>query len=767
MRGGFVADATAWSVASAALMAGPIRGDIAPRQAGDTRVRVAALQSRRYLLSSINTDIEVHRGGCCFKTRVPPSPQARRAAGAPALAETACSTAGSACSPSVSKPRRYKQQRLPSVQHQHQQQQQKQQQPSLQAHDGVGDACVTATHGTLAALSAAHATGPLAGVTLTRYDASVLREIVATARTAMAADYAAGAAGTPVVGLGALLRAYEHVLPQHGVLPAEDTRYYAALLQLALDPCPDWDSKLDELLLVAHGTVAQQQPFTAPCSPGRPAGHVAHAACVMAQQSVNQLRQQQQRTSSEECWRSAGVRGELRAPPSSELGGCERSSTLRRPSSTSLPQVVAHSNGGCRQLAHASTIACGLPAAEAAAAALEAAAAAVAAALAATMDGDDFPAVGAAAAAENNDIDLDADATARVLSALQLGANAQQQLKAAMSSQANSQPEPAAPQPFINAGSGAFPCPTVVDSGTPAGCIFPEQEQQRSWPSCRSEDYSPLLRAAEEGTPHAHRRVGRDSPACSGRDNAPSTGMPSPPRARSLSPRVVGALWSSQYTSGSSGGGGGKGCGFSGGAATRSTGSSCWRRSRSASPTAAAAAAAAAGGKEQQQTTRLVRASCSPSPTGRSPSSKGHVRSSLLQPGFLPPPALRLQCLTATPAGGFGMGVTANPTAVSPAAATLSPAGPSSRPESPWCGATVRACLSDMALAGYQRFARRMAHQHSWPASLSAAIAARCGEVCCDDECVNGAAPREKRGAVERRCAHGVTLHVCHVTCFT
>lgn len=42
-----------------------------------------------------------------------------------------------------------------------------------------------------------------------------------------------------------LLRAYEAVLPRHGVRPQDDIYYYRFLLKLSLDPDPDWWAKFD------------------------------------------------------------------------------------------------------------------------------------------------------------------------------------------------------------------------------------------------------------------------------------------------------------------------------------------------------------------------------------------------------------------------------------------------------------------------------------------------------------------------------------------
>ncbi len=44
--------------------------------------------------------------------------------------------------------------------------------------------------------------------------------------------------------LQTVLKAYEQVLPRHGVRVEEDTYYYRLLLKLSLDPHGDWWTKL-------------------------------------------------------------------------------------------------------------------------------------------------------------------------------------------------------------------------------------------------------------------------------------------------------------------------------------------------------------------------------------------------------------------------------------------------------------------------------------------------------------------------------------------
>ena len=50
-------------------------------------------------------------------------------------------------------------------------------------------------------------------------------------------------AGSGVITLQRLLKAYETVLPKHGVRAEEDVYYYRFLLKLSLDPGTDWWDK--------------------------------------------------------------------------------------------------------------------------------------------------------------------------------------------------------------------------------------------------------------------------------------------------------------------------------------------------------------------------------------------------------------------------------------------------------------------------------------------------------------------------------------------
>lgn len=69
-------------------------------------------------------------------------------------------------------------------------------------------------------------------------DLLIIKQILSTAEKEAISDAQQGHGGQ--VTLSRLLHAYESVLPQHGLLPAEDLHYYHILLKLALDPDQDW-----------------------------------------------------------------------------------------------------------------------------------------------------------------------------------------------------------------------------------------------------------------------------------------------------------------------------------------------------------------------------------------------------------------------------------------------------------------------------------------------------------------------------------------------
>lgn len=57
-------------------------------------------------------------------------------------------------------------------------------------------------------------------------------------------------AGSGLVTLQTVLKAYEAVLPKYGISPDQDTFYYRLLLKLSLDGHPDWWQKLNREALV-------------------------------------------------------------------------------------------------------------------------------------------------------------------------------------------------------------------------------------------------------------------------------------------------------------------------------------------------------------------------------------------------------------------------------------------------------------------------------------------------------------------------------------
>lgn len=85
----------------------------------------------------------------------------------------------------------------------------------------------------------------------TGYDLSIIHEILQLAAATVQQEYAAGK-GSNVVTLVKVLQAYDVVLPHHGVVPSEDVHYYRALLQLSLDPNPDWFGKFQQLHVQQH-----------------------------------------------------------------------------------------------------------------------------------------------------------------------------------------------------------------------------------------------------------------------------------------------------------------------------------------------------------------------------------------------------------------------------------------------------------------------------------------------------------------------------------
>lgn len=75
---------------------------------------------------------------------------------------------------------------------------------------------------------------------LSEQDLLIIRHIIKAAEAAAVQDCRVRRASSSHISLAQLLQAYETVLPQHGLLPQEDTHYYCILLKLGLDPDHDW-----------------------------------------------------------------------------------------------------------------------------------------------------------------------------------------------------------------------------------------------------------------------------------------------------------------------------------------------------------------------------------------------------------------------------------------------------------------------------------------------------------------------------------------------
>lgn len=75
---------------------------------------------------------------------------------------------------------------------------------------------------------------------LCEQDLLIIRHILRTADLTAVKDCESGHATSSRITLAKLLQAYEVVLPQHGLLPQEDTHFYRILLKLTLDPNHDW-----------------------------------------------------------------------------------------------------------------------------------------------------------------------------------------------------------------------------------------------------------------------------------------------------------------------------------------------------------------------------------------------------------------------------------------------------------------------------------------------------------------------------------------------
>lgn len=76
---------------------------------------------------------------------------------------------------------------------------------------------------------------------LTEQDLLIVKHILQTAEATAVEDFQSGrCTSNPRISLARLLQAYDAVLPQHGLVPQEDTHYYRILLKLTLDPSNDW-----------------------------------------------------------------------------------------------------------------------------------------------------------------------------------------------------------------------------------------------------------------------------------------------------------------------------------------------------------------------------------------------------------------------------------------------------------------------------------------------------------------------------------------------
>lgn len=76
---------------------------------------------------------------------------------------------------------------------------------------------------------------------LTEQDLLIVKHILKTAQATAVEDFQSGrCTSNPRISLARLLQAYDAVLPQHGLVPQEDTHYYRILLKLTLDPSNDW-----------------------------------------------------------------------------------------------------------------------------------------------------------------------------------------------------------------------------------------------------------------------------------------------------------------------------------------------------------------------------------------------------------------------------------------------------------------------------------------------------------------------------------------------
>jgi protein SFI1 len=79
----------------------------------------------------------------------------------------------------------------------------------------------------------------------TALDASVIEQILQLAESKAYDSFVKGLGGKKIT-LVKLLKAYEKVLPLHGIQAQEDVYYYRILLKLSLDPDLDWWAKFQQ-----------------------------------------------------------------------------------------------------------------------------------------------------------------------------------------------------------------------------------------------------------------------------------------------------------------------------------------------------------------------------------------------------------------------------------------------------------------------------------------------------------------------------------------
>ncbi|KAF8062705.1 aldo-keto reductase 2 [Scenedesmus sp. PABB004] len=168
---------------------------------------------------------------------------------------------------------------------------------------------------------------PGAGDPPSAHDWGVVEAVLRAAEAAARADHAAGRGdGGGAVTLPRLLAAYEAVLPAHGVAPAEDVAVYRLLLQLSLDPRPDWHAKLAAARrgggggggAGARGSPRARAPRRSPGrSPGGRRRSRPRAARALGEPAAGRLRLRRRRAPGD-AWRQ---RSRSASPPGARAGG--------------------------------------------------------------------------------------------------------------------------------------------------------------------------------------------------------------------------------------------------------------------------------------------------------------------------------------------------------------------------------------------------------------------------------------------------------------